>query len=460
MTKTIQIVPQPRGEDESRPATPSGWLSRFAVLLVLLVGAGARGAFSQALPAAEAAPISTGFSLPLTAGTLQYAVSASESLIWGYYSNSGVASSANVTGDVAYISNSKRDPFSMILSGGHAFSTGGQPSFNYVSLALSQVIAVGRWSFVLSDSVSYIPSTPAGGLSGVPGVGDLGVPPVQVGNDTGQGVLTNYSSRVSNSASGSAQRQITSRTSASASGSYSILRFLNTTNNSNTQGLDSDSLSAQGGVSHQFNERNTMGGSYSYSNYTFVGNTFDLPAYDFHSQTASLQFTHKFTRKLGMSAAAGPQWTTIQATTSSSSLNLFADVSASYAGKFTHSALDYVHSTNGGYGASAGGLSDSVQFSAARIFARVWSGAVSSSYTHTASLPTPGLTSYSFHTTVAGVQVSRAIARSLSTYASYTLEKQSTHGSVVSAIDLFIGSSHVVGFGITYSPTSIHIGRP
>ena len=64
-------------------------------------------AFGQALPAAEAAPISTGFALPTTLGSLQYAVSASQSLIWGYYGNSGEVSATNLSGDVAYLSNSK-----------------------------------------------------------------------------------------------------------------------------------------------------------------------------------------------------------------------------------------------------------------------------------------------------------------------------------------------------------------
>jgi hypothetical protein len=52
----------------------------------------------QALPAAEAAPISTGFALPRAAGTLNYAVSASESLSWGYYGNQGAAAGTNLSG--------------------------------------------------------------------------------------------------------------------------------------------------------------------------------------------------------------------------------------------------------------------------------------------------------------------------------------------------------------------------
>lgn len=460
MTKSTQLVIRCGEGKDGEPAAHPGATIRFCLLLALLLAALAPAVSGQALPAAEAAPISTGFALPLTAGTLQYAVSASESLVWGYYSTNGAASATNVTGDIAYISNSQHDPFSMVFSGGRAWSTGGQPSYSYVNLGLSQVVAAGKWNFVLSDSVSYLPGTAATGLSGVPGVGDLGVSPVQVGSDTGQGVLTNYSSRINNVSSGSAQRQITGKTSLNGAVSYSVARFLSNTGSASSQGLDSDALSYQGGASHQFDVRNTMGGSYSYSSYSFTGNNFGLPAPSFHSQTVSGSLTHQFSRKLGMSAAAGPQWTTIESTVSYSSLNLFVDASLSYAGKTARSSLAYVRNTNSGYGATGGATSDSVQFGASRGFFRVWSGAVTSSFTRTESLPTPGLAPYTFHTTLAAVQLSRAIARSLSVYGSYTLEKQATLGSVVSAIDLFTGNSQVVGFGVTYSPMSLHVGRP
>jgi hypothetical protein len=59
---------------------------------------------------------------------------------------------------------------------------------------------------------------------------------------------------------------------------------------------------------------------------------------------------------------------------------------------------------------------------------------------------------------VAGVQTSRAIVRSLSAFASYTFEHQSSN-QATTAVDVFTGSEQVVGFGLTYSPSSIHLGR-
>ena len=210
---------------------------RTAGLLLLAPSAIITTALAQALPAAEVTPISTGFALPRAAGSLQYAVSAAESLTWGYYGNSGPASGTLLTGDLAYLSGAKKDTFSLVFSGGHSWTTSSEPAYTFMNLALSQVIDAGRWSFVVADSVNYLPETPATGLSGIPGAGDLGVAPVQIGVDTGQGVLTDYSTRVDNSSTAGLSRGITAKTSISASGTYTMLRFVN---DPMGVGLDSD----------------------------------------------------------------------------------------------------------------------------------------------------------------------------------------------------------------------------
>jgi hypothetical protein len=427
-------------------------VARLCLLAVLLIGFSSPAVFAQAIPAAEASPISTGFALPLTAGTLQYAVSASESLTWGYYSSSGAAASTNLTGDLAYISTSKRDPFSMVLSAGRSWATSGQSSYSYLNLGLSQVIGLGRWTLVVSDNVSYLPSTATTGLSGVAGVGDIGVNPIQVGVGTGQGVLSNYSRRISNTAAASIQRQLTGKTAVHASGDYSLIHFLD--NNSSNLGLDNTFADGDGGITHNFNRRDALGGDYSYTTYDY-GTV--LPG--FSSQTASLIYTHQYSRKIALSAAAGPQWTTFSSRGNSTSLNLFVSASANYSARLSHFSLAYVRSSNSGFGVVGGAISDNISLSGARTFARVWNGAFTSDFSRTTNLPQSGTTPVLIHTYVEAAQVSRAIARSFSVYASYTLEDQSNVGSG-NTVNTFSGVSNVLGFGITYSPMSMHFGRP
>ncbi len=437
--------------------------STLLLLLPLLALPAISGA--QALPAAS--PISTGFTLPSTSGTLQYALSASQSVSSNYLGNSGVASFTNLNGDLAFITSSSRDPFSAVFTGGRSWSTSNQPSYNFLNLSLSQAVNTHRWNFSLSDAVNYMPQTASTGLSGIPGAGDLGVTPVPTGvtptptsANPGQGVLSGFSTRVTNTSSLSLQRQITGKTSLNASGSYSLIRFLNNSGSStvpSSAGLDSDGDSAGAGLSHRIDARNSLAGNFAYARNTYSGTSSGIRQPGFTSQTASLQVTHQITRKLSTSLAAGPQWTSIDSPGLTPALSLFANLSASYTGEFSNASLAYSRSTNSGFGVVGGAISNSVTFSAGRVVDRVWLVALTAAYTQTSDLPSAVTLPFTFHTTVAGVQVSRALTRTLSAYASYTLQKQSNQGTA-SAVDLFSGLSNVAGFGLTFSPSAVRLG--
>jgi hypothetical protein len=445
--------------------TASQTASTLLLLLPLLAHPAMSGA--QALPAASASPISPGFTLPNSAGTLQYALSASQSLTSNYLGNSGVASSTNLNGDLAFISSSPLDPFSAVFTGGRSWSTSGQLSYNYLNLSLSQAVNTHRWIFSLSDAVNYMPQTASTGLSGIPGAGDLGVTPVPTGvtpaptsANPGQGVLSGYSTRVANTSSLSLQRQITGKTSLNASGSYTLNRFLNNSGSSNvpsSAGLDSDGDSASAGLSHRIDARNSLAGNFAYARNTYSGTSSGIRQPGFSSQTASLQVTHQFTRKLSTSLAAGPQWTSIDSPGLTPALSLFANLSANYTGEFSHASVAYSRSTNSGFGVVGGAISNSVTFSAGHTYDRVWLVALTAAYTQTSNLPSAVTLPFTFHTTVAGVQVSRALARTLSAYASYTLQKQSNQGTATT-VDLFSGLSNVAGFGLTFSPSAVRLG--
>ncbi len=429
-----------------------------ALLLALALLAGATASLGQAIPAAEASPISTGFSIPTIGGSLRYAVSASESLDWGYYSQSGIAAGTNLSGDLAYLSQSKYHPFSMVLAGGRTWGTHGEPSYEFASLALSQVYNAKRWTFVIADNVSYLPNTATFGASGVAGLGDLGVSPVQVGPATGQGVLTNYSPEVNNTTSASVQRQVTSRTSIDASGSYSILRFLNGVGGSGAFGLQNDSLTGSAGFTHRLSGRTSYGANYAYSSTIFLRNLSQgIPALNFQSQTASLILSHNFSRRWGLNIAAGPEWIKVN-TISSNGLSAYVDASVDHSTEFGHMGVSYLRSTNSGWGVVGGVLSDSVTFVASHLYERVWEVSANVGWTHSVGLPLPNAPKYDFQTEVAGVQVSRALARSLSGYASYMVENQS-RASANGTIDLFNGLNHILAFGVTYSPVPRRVGH-
>lgn len=440
-------------------------LSTVAALLT-----GAERARAQALPAATASPVSTGFELPTTAGSLQFSLGASESLSSGYYSGSGWVSQTGANGNVALITTSRTAPFSMVLSSGYAWSTGGVPSTEYVSFAASQSLNTKHWAFVLSDSVSYLPSTPSVGLAGVPGTGDVGVSTVLLG-DSVQGPLTENSDRVSNSASLSVSRPITGRLSAQASGSYSTIRFLGDAAVTDAytagygQGLDSDGYTGSGGLSYVVNARNTLMANFAYSNFTYSA---DLPG--FSSKTASVTISHLFTRKLTGSLSIGPQWTTVQESNgldplvvpgapTVTSVSTFVDTSLTYnAGQTRNYSAGYTRSTNAGFGVTPGIRLDSVRGTVSQVLREYWRAAANVAYSHSTSIGSSYVQNFAPTTLVASGQINRSLGRSMSVYASYTREKQSGTGTGA-VFDIFTGSFQVIGFGVTYAPPGIRFGH-
>jgi hypothetical protein len=105
-----------------------------------------------------------------------------------------------------------------------------------------------------------------------------------------------------------------------------------------------------------------------------------------------------------------------------------------------------------------GGFSDSVNTTARRSFFRIWSGSATVNYTQTSEPSALDLPNYSLGTLVAGVQVSRAISRTVSSYASYNAQRQTVSGAADTS-GAFRGLFQVVAFGLTYSPRTLSFGE-
>ena len=270
---------------------------RTYVAALTLIAATASIAWGQAVPASSMSP-SVGPGVPSFDGIFHYALSGSELLQTG--NGSGLGYSTVLSGDASYNSRSVVRPFSMTYAGGVLLGNQyGHRATTFQNFALSQGLVAGAWIFGISDSVSYLPQSPTLGLSGIPGVGDLGSQPVQ-GPSSGPagGVLTNNSTNVSNSLSGDVERRLTALTSISGMGSWSILRF------PSGNGLESTQIAAQGALNHRLDVRDTISGSGTYSTFSY-GSGIDLTL---QTKGANLAFQRVLSRKLSMSVSAGPMW--------------------------------------------------------------------------------------------------------------------------------------------------------
>jgi hypothetical protein len=414
------------------------------------------GAFAHAQnqePTSSPAP-NFGFTLPSVEGTLNYALSGSESFLTGYV-NDDLAYTTALSGDLAYLSPSLNKPFSLVYTGGYLYTSipGDPSSTTYQNLAMSQVVTTKNWNLVIADAFSYLPQSPTTGLSGIAGVGDIGVEPVQLGDEPAESILTNYANRVGNGLNFGVTRQITGGFSLNGSASWQVLRFLN------NQGINTTEESFTAGPSYRIDARSSFGANVTYNQTT---DEFEGSNFPFTSEGVTIQYQRQMSRSLSMSVALGPQrvyGTGASTTLIPSEINLIGNAGITFAGKFTNANLTYARATNSGSGVQYGSLSDTVIFDIQRQLSRNWQAAINGSYFRSSSLAQIGGFDEETHGVYSGIQLSRKINRTLFGYFSYTAITQSFNGTSTSQA-VFNGLNQVFTVGLTYSPGAIHHGQP
>lgn len=412
-------------------------------------------------PASSASPSSL-FSYPTVDGTLHYALNASEVVQYGYFGAGNASYSAVVSGDAAYSSKSVNAPFNMLLAGGVFIpESSGQDTTPFVNLAVSQGWIAEKWVFGLSDTVSYLPQSPTTGLSGIPGVGDIGSFPVTgpSGGPAG-GVLTYSGDRVSNSLTGNVERLITGKTSVSGTGSWTVLHFLN-----NDEGLNNTQVTGQVAINHRLDARDTISANAVYSVYTFGPSDGGL---SLTTRGINGVYSRVLSRSFSFNISAGPQWiSSSDGALIPKSVNLALTTGLSYEYKFTNAGIGYSRGVNGGSGVQLGAEADSISGFVSHAIGRDWLVSANGAYTHTTSLATgtgalpPGVfipLGGNFSTVYGGFQVSHSLGRTASVYASYTAQDQS-YSADYTGVNAFNGTSQTFGIGISYTPRATRLGQ-
>jgi hypothetical protein len=392
-----------------------------------------------------------GFNLPSQLGTLSYSVSGSELVEIGD-GRSGTDYVTVASGNLAYLSKSDQHPFSLVYSGGYFFNvqSGHAYSSTYQDLAFSQVLRTRAWTYVVSDAVSYLPGSPTTGLSGVAGVGDVGVPPVQTGIGPPQDILTNYSDRISNGLNGSATWQIGPSWDLDSSASWGLIHFMGVGN----PGVNSNFYSGRVGTTYRIDARSSAGASayYTYSSYPEQNN------YKMESEGLNLTYTRSWSRALNTSISAGPEITHGETTSAiPARVDLAGVASASYAVRTMGFSAAYTRGVNAGSGVIFGALSDTASVSMTRPMSRDWQFGVNGNYSRNVGLAQYMGVVPRYDAEFAAAQVSRRLSDTLSCYGSYTLIHQSSQNNV--GVNAFNGTGNIIGFGITYAPAPLISGR-
>ncbi len=423
----------------------------FIALCVATTGTSVHG---QANAAATAPDPYSAFSLPTVGGSLRYSVTASETVLTGYNGTTGGGANTytNLSGNVAYLSSSQRHPFSAVYSGGYLIGTSTFPSYAYQSLSLSQELHTRNWDFILGDSVSYLPQTPIGSLSGIPGAGDLSLPAVQINTAPGLDILTTYANRVSNIVSGSATRRFTASTSLSLTATDSIQRYLGSS--TGFQGIDNDQQTGGATLQHRLDDRTSIGAGYQFSNSSFKSGFLGPGTFGFQTHSAQLFVNRQLTRSLNLAVGAGPQWAVDGSNggvTTGTSLSVAANAALTYQAKRFSSSISYVRGINNGNGVTVGARQDSVVANISRSFARIYNVGGIVGFNHSAQLSNSLLPAYNSSGVIAGGQVSAQVRQPLSVFASYTVQRQLFDGYAPAGI-AFNGLTQYATFGVTYAP--------
>jgi hypothetical protein len=233
-------------------------------------------------------------------------------------------------------------------------------------------------------------------------------------------------------------------------------------------GLDTSMTTGQAGINHQINLRSSVSLSAVYSTFdlTNVLNLFPpgFPAGEITYQTkgVNLAYTRLWTRSLSTDVSAGPMWIqTSAAQLIPNRLNFYLSGGANYNRRLSNYSVRYMHGVNGGSGVQPGALSDTVSLTAGRTFNARWVGSASLVYTRTSGLLaiSPGNSVDSITNTEYGVlQLTHGFSRTLSGYASYTLQNQSFNQGVL-VPNAFNGMSHIFAIGISWTPRATRLGE-
>lgn len=417
--------------------------------------AAAHGQVDVPAPVSNTMPTSNfGFNLPTHLGTLSYSLTGSEMIDTGSaYGGGSVYASTALGGNLAYISTSEKNPFSMLYSGGLVLTTlpGNSTAQTYQNLALSQVFRTKSWTFVASDTFSYLPGSPTTGISGIAGTGDIGIYPVQNGLGPSQYILSDYSTRISNGLSGDATWQATASLDFEGSASWDVLHYTG----GGAAGINNNDVTATLGPNYRIDARNTVGGEVFYSRASFPG----YGTYTITTEGASASYTRDWTRRITTTVSFGPARTTGETYTSiPSQWNLAGSASVNYATRTTGFYANYSRAVNSGSGIIFGALTDSVAAGMSQPIGEDWNFGLQLGYSHNVGLaPIDGGIPI-YDATFGGVQIGRRLTQSLSCFGSYTAMSQ-TENQAASQFGAFNGLNNVFSFGITFAPAPLMKGR-
>jgi hypothetical protein len=387
---------------------------------------------------------------PEATGPRRKAVPENMSYSLRYAQTEGFFVNSIVSADMDYAHPSLRLPFSLKYDGGYMQSIAGQSLGTgfFHHLLVSQGLVRRGWNVTASDNVSYTPTTPTIGFSGVPGTGE----PIS-GSGTNppstESILVN-TRLLSNVARVDLGFGLNYATTLDVTGLSQLLRY--------PQGAvpESDGQNASAEITRRINARNSISGQYMLSRFSYGASFFagGIPG-SFGTDTVSVDYQRKWSRQLKTDVALGPQWTYGSDNAVVPSVKgIMTTALVTYQLRSESASVGFSRGMSGGATYLPDATVTAVHGSFSRKFGRDLTVGVGGTYFRTTALQTASGAAQSQY---GEAQLSRRLGRALNVFASYTAVDQSSGlAGLAQQANVLNRFYQLVSFGMTYSPSEAH----
>jgi hypothetical protein len=378
---------------------------------------------------AQVAPSATG-----AASNFNYALRYSQGAQFG--GSYGDWQTTSPSGELEYSNRIGRAPFNLHYAGGYTWTLSG-PEYStgwFQRLSIGQGLSGRKWQALLTDNVSYLPQTPVTGFSGIPGIGEpIGTPTAP---PTNQSILTLGTYALYNDAAAEVTRILSGGYSVRVGGGYDLLRF------PDSNGLDTNTASANGELIRRLNARNLVSGQYSYTQSSYPGISFT-----FNTSSMMGKYERNWSRSLHTSIALGPTWiNSSEPKFIPPSTTLSVNATLNQQLRRGSVNLNYIRGTGGGSGYMLGQKLDTVSGGYSCDFERRLTLEMTAGYNRTTPLTQKRVVEFEF----GGIQLSRHLGRHVSVFVNYTVQVQS--GNLALPSNVVQQPLHIISFGTTFEP--------
>ncbi|HEV2501237.1 MAG TPA: hypothetical protein VGY31_16820 [Terriglobia bacterium] len=358
---------------------------------------------------------------------------------------------------------SRRNQFSVnYIGGGYIFDNSRLSHLNGVfqSFGLTDSVQFRRATLSVTDVFSYLPEAAFGfgGIGGLGGIGGIGsslfsaggfgqINPVLTPN---QSILTTSQNSINNTALLQVDYALTPRTSVTAFGSYGTLQA-----GSHATGfLNENDVMGSGGLQHALTPRDTIGVSYYYSTFHYVG----VPD-AFNANAINFEYGRKITSRLALQLYGGPEFISDHTGTFHQNSVLTSGFgSLTYAAGRNTFGLSGGRYASGGSGVLAGSDTEMINGSWARQLTRKWFTSINGGIARNSELAVQsGAPSLHYNYGFANISLTRSLGRYVSFYLDYSFQRQLTNSGPCTTSSFCAASlsRQTIGAGFIFTPRPI-----